>query len=51
MDPGFEQPGPEDTVDIFDFRRFYTALLNSQLLPEGKILYGSISFVSECEFY
>jgi hypothetical protein len=47
MVPDFEQPGPEDTVYIFDFRPFDAALLNSQLLTEGKVFKNDVLFTPE----
>jgi len=47
MVPDFEQPGPEDTVYIFDFRPSDAALLNSQLLTESKVFKNDVLFTPE----
>jgi hypothetical protein len=43
----FEQPGPENTVYIFDFRPFDAALLNSHLLTENKVFKNDVLFTPE----
>ena len=47
MVPDFEQPGPKDTVYIFDLRPFDAALLDSQLLTEGKVFKNDVLFTPE----